>query len=287
MSGQEKQTLPKQTQDHQPGVETKMNPEPKSVDPSYKASGKLAGKVAIITGGDSGIGKSVAIYFAKEGADVAICYLEEDDDAETTKQLVEQEGRKCLLIRGDVGQESHCINIVGQVIGTFNKIDILVNNAGEQHPQNSLLDITEDQLEKTFRTNIYSFFFLTKATLPHLQQGSSIINTASITAYKGSQNLIDYSSTKGAIVSFTRSLSQSLAKDGIRVNAVAPGPIWTPLIPSTFTAEEVSKFGASSPLGRPGQPAELASAYVYLANEDSSYVTGQTIHVNGGEVVNG
>ncbi|MCM3110471.1 SDR family oxidoreductase [Lederbergia lenta] len=287
MSKQEKQTLPKQEQDHQPGVETKMNPEPESVNASYKGSGKLAGKIAIITGGDSGIGKSVAVYFAKEGADIAIFYLEEDKDAETTKELVEQEGRRCLLIRGDVGQESHCINSIEQVKKEFGKIDILVNNAGEQHPQQSLLDITAAQLEKTFRTNIYSFFFLTKAVLPHLQKGSSIVNTASITAYKGSPNLIDYSSTKGAIVSFTRSLSQSIAKEGIRVNAVAPGPIWTPLIPSTFTAEEVGKFGADTPLGRPGQPAELASAYVYLASEDSSYVTGQTIHVNGGEVVNG
>ncbi|MBS4210656.1 SDR family oxidoreductase [Bacillus sp. FJAT-50079] len=284
---QQKQTLPKQKQDHQPGVETEMNPEPKSVNPAYQGSGKLAEKVAIITGGDSGIGKSVALYFAKEGADVAICYLEEDQDAETTKQLIEKEGRKCLLIRGDIGQEAHCKNIVDQVIATFGKIDVLVNNAAEQHPQPSLSHITEAQLEKTFRTNIYSYFFLTKAVLPHLKAGSTIVNTASITAYEGNPTLIDYSATKGAIVSFTRALSNSLAKTGIRVNGVAPGPIWTPLIPSTFTAEQVSTFGSSQPMQRPGQPYELAPAYVYLASADSSYVSGQIIHVNGGEVVNG
>ncbi|MCR2821006.1 SDR family oxidoreductase [Lederbergia panacisoli] len=283
----EKQTMPKQKQLQQPGLETLMNPEPESIKSTYKGCGKLEGKVAIVTGGDSGIGKSVALHFAKEGADVAICYLEEDQDAENTKQLIENEGRKCLLIRGDLGRAQHCIDVVEQVMGNFGKIDILVNNAAEQYPQKSLLEITEAQLEKTFRTNIYAYFFLTKAVLPHLQAGSSIINTASITAYAGSPELLDYSATKGAIVSFTRSLSKSLAEQRIRVNGVAPGPIWTPLIPATFDAEKVSKFGGTQPLGRPGQPSELGPGYVYLASDDSSYVTGQMLHINGGEVING
>lgn len=287
MSNNEKQTLPKQEQHHQPGVETKMNPEPEYIKAHYKGSGKLEGKKAIITGGDSGIGKSVAIHFAKEGADVAICYLEEDSDAENTKKLVENEGRKCILIRGDLGEEEHCQAAVQQVMDEFGKIDILVNNAAEQHPQSSLLDITKEQLEKTFRTNIFAYFFLTKAVLPHLQKGASIINTTSITAYAGSSNLIDYSATKGAIVSFTRSLASSLASQGIRVNGVAPGPIWTPLIPATFEAEQVSKFGGTQPLGRPGQPSELGPGYVYLAADDASYITGQVLHINGGEIING
>jgi NAD(P)-dependent dehydrogenase (short-subunit alcohol dehydrogenase family) len=284
---QSKQTLPKQHQDHQPGTDKEMNPQPEYVRSSYQGSGKLDGKVAIVTGGDSGIGKSAAIYFAREGANVAIMYLNEDEDAKTTQELIQKEGKECLLIPGDMGDEQHCQNAVKQVIEKFGKIDILVNNGAEQHPQESLLDITSEQLEKTFRTNIFSFFYMAKAALPHLQKGSSIINTTSITAYKGNPQLIDYSSTKGAILSFTRALSQSLASKGIRVNAVAPGPIWTPLIPSTFSAEQVGKFGADTPLQRPGQPAELAPAYVYLASDDSSYVSGQTIHINGGEVVNG
>ncbi|RST75209.1 glucose 1-dehydrogenase [Siminovitchia acidinfaciens] len=287
MSENKKQTMPEQVQNHQPGIESEMDPVPKSVEPAYQGSGKLDGKTAIITGGDSGIGKAVAIYFAKEGADVAISYLEEDEDAKGTKNLIEQEGRKCLLIRGDIGDETHCQQITKQVIDEFGKIDILVNNAGEQHPKKSLLEITAEQLQKTFRTNVFSMFYLTKAVLPHLKQGSSIINTASITAYKGNPGLIDYSATKGAIVSFTRSLSASLATKGIRVNGVAPGPIWTPLIPSTFSAEHVGTFGATQPMKRPGQPYELAPAYVYLASNDSSYVSGQMIHVNGGEVLNG
>lgn len=287
MNEKNKQGFPPQHQDHQPGTEPEMNPEPKSVDEQYKGSGKLSGKVALITGGDSGIGKSVAIYYAKEGADVAIIYLEESNDAKTTKELIEAEGRKCLLLSGDVGSERFCEESVRKTIETFGKIDILVNNAAEQHPQKSLLDISAQQLEKTFRTNVYSIFHLTKAVLPHLKKGSSIMNTSSITAYQGNEKLIDYSSTKGAIVSFTRSLAMSLASQGIRVNSVAPGPIWTPLIPSTFTAEEVAKFGTNSPMGRAGQPFELAPAYVYLASDDSSYVSGQTIHVNGGTIVNG
>lgn len=282
-----KQGFPPQHQDHQPGTEPEMKPEPKSVDENYRGSEKLAGKVALITGGDSGIGKSVAIYYAKEGADVAIVYLEENNDAETTKQLIEAEGRKCLLIAGDVGNEEFCTQAVKKTINEFGKIDILVNNAAEQHPQQSILDISADQLEKTFRTNIFSMFHLTKAVLPQLKKGSTIINTSSITAYQGHETLIDYSATKGAIVTFTRSLAMSLSSQGIRVNSVAPGPIWTPLIPSTFSAEEVAKFGTNSPMGRAGQPYELAPAYVYLASDDSTYVSGQTIHVNGGTIVNG
>ncbi|MBN8199085.1 SDR family oxidoreductase [Bacillus sp. NTK034] len=281
------QEFPPQHQEHQPGTEAPMQPEPQTVDPNYKGSHKLKGKVVLITGGDSGIGKSAAIYFAKEGASVAIVYLEEHEDAEKTKEAIQAEGQDCLLISGDIGSETFCKDAVRKTLDKFGKIDVLVNNAAEQHPQKSLLDITAEQLEKTFRTNIFSFFHLTKAVLPHLKKGSSIINTASITAYEGNEQLIDYSSTKGAIVSFTRSLAKSLAGQGIRVNGVAPGPIWTPLIPSTFTADKVSKFGSNTPIGRAGQPYELAPAYVYLASDDSSYVSGQMIHVNGGTIVNG
>jgi NAD(P)-dependent dehydrogenase (short-subunit alcohol dehydrogenase family) len=289
MSSSQKQqeVFPTQHQNHQPGVETEMTPRPVSVGPNYKTSGKLKGKTAIITGGDSGIGKSVAIYFAKEGADIAIVYLEEHGDAEETKNIIEAEGRKCLLYSGDIGYEDFCKDTVSNIIDEFGRVDILVNNAAEQHPKKSLLDITAEQLEKTFRTNIFSYFFMTKMVLPHLKQGAAIINTASITAYEGNEQLLDYSATKGAIVTFTRSLAKSLAPQGIRVNGVAPGPIWTPLIPSTFTADQVATFGSTTPMGRAGQPYELAASYVYLASDDSSYVTGQMIHVNGGTIING
>jgi NAD(P)-dependent dehydrogenase (short-subunit alcohol dehydrogenase family) len=284
---QKKPIFPPQHQDRQPGVETEMNPRPVSQSPDYKASGKLTGKTAMITGGDSGIGKAVALLFAKEGADVAIVYLDEHDDANETKKLIEAEGRKCLLYACDIGNEDVCKEIVNKGMSEFGSLDILVNNVAEQHPQKSILDITSAQLEKTFRTNIFSYFYMSKMALPHLKKGAAIINTASITAYQGNEQLIDYSATKGAIISFTRSLALSLASQGIRVNAVAPGPIWTPLIPSTFTADQVATFGSDTPMGRAGQPFELAPAYVYLASEDSAYVSGQTIHVNGGTIVGG
>ena len=264
-----------------------MKPRPKVANEKHRGSGKLDGKVAIITGGDSGIGRAVAIAFAKEGADVAVSYLEEHKDAAETEQLVEQQGRKCLLIDGDIGDAKFCQKIVDKTVHEFGKIDIVVNNAAEQHPQESIEKISEKQLERTFRTNIFSMFFLTRAAMKHLKKGAAIINTASVTTYKGSPELLDYSSTKGAIVGFTRSLSQALADKKIRVNAVAPGPIWTPLIPSTFPAKEVATFGSDVPLGRPGQPAEIAPSYVFLASDDSSYMTGQVLHPNGGTVVNG
>jgi NAD(P)-dependent dehydrogenase (short-subunit alcohol dehydrogenase family) len=247
----------------------------------------LLGKVALITGGDSGIGRAVAIAFAREGADVTISYLNEHKDAEETKRLVEKEGRRCLAIAGDVGNPDSCAETVNRVIREFNRLDILVNNAAEQHPQDSLEKITPEQLERTFRTNIFSFFYMAKAVLPHFSEGSAIINTTSVTAYKGSGHLLDYSATKGAIVSFTRSLSQMLANQSIRVNAVAPGPVWTPLIPSTFPPEKVETFGSDVPLRRAGEPEEIAPSYVFLASNDASYMTGQVLHPNGGTIVNG
>jgi NAD(P)-dependent dehydrogenase (short-subunit alcohol dehydrogenase family) len=283
----EKKLQPSQHQKERPGREHKMRPRPKAEDQNQRGSGKLRNKVAIITGGDSGIGRAVAIAFAKEGADVAVVYLEEKKDASETKRLVEEHGRKCLLIAGDVGQETFCRKAIEQTVKEFGKIDILINNAAEQHPQESIEKITEDQLERTFRTNIFSFFFMTKAVMKHLEEGAAIINTTSVTAYKGSAHLLDYSSTKGAITAFTRSLSQALAEKGIRVNGVAPGPIWTPLIPSTFPAKEVETFGSDVPLGRPGQPEEIAPSFVFLASADSSYMTGQILHPNGGTIVNG
>ncbi|CAM3960171.1 SDR family oxidoreductase [Geobacillus stearothermophilus] len=280
-------TLPPQHQTRQPGLQTEMNPQPVTIKDTYKGSGKLKNKTAIISGGDSGIGRAVAVHFAKEGADVAIIYLNEHEDADETKRLVEQEGRRCLAIAGDIGDEAFCKEAVKQTIEAFGKLDIVVNNAAEQHPQPNFLNITAAQLEKTFRTNVFGCFFLTKAALPHLKSGSAIINTASITAYEGNEQLIDYSATKGAIVAFTRSLAKALVGQGIRVNGVAPGPIWTPLIPSTFKSEQVATFGANTPMKRPGQPSEVAPCYVFLASDESSYMTGQMLHVDGGKFVSG
>lgn len=278
---------PPQHQSRQPGLEKDMTPRPESADVNQRGCGKLLDKVAVITGGDSGIGRAVAIAYAKEGADVSVVYLDEHEDAGETKRLVEREGRRCLLISGDVGNEDFCRQSVEHTIREFGRLDILVNNAAEQHPQESLEQITAEQLERTFRTNIFSYFYMGKAALPHLKEGSAIINTTSVTAYKGSPQLLDYASTKGAIVAFTRSLSQALADKHIRVNAVAPGPIWTPLIPSTFPADKVASFGSDVPLKRAGQPEEVAPSYVFLASQDSSYTTGQVLHPNGGTVVNG
>jgi NAD(P)-dependent dehydrogenase (short-subunit alcohol dehydrogenase family) len=284
-SEQPKQTLPSQHQDRQPGLQSEMTPQPRSDDAQLRGSGKLAGKVALITGGDSGIGRAVAIAFAKEGADVAIAYLNEHDDARDTQRLVEAHGRRCLTIAGDVGDETFCQRAVQQTVRGLGGLDCLVNNAGEQHPQPSIADISAEQLERTFRTNIFAMFYMTKAALEHLREGSTIVNTTSVTAYQGSPTLLDYSATKGAIVAFTRSLSQALIKQGIRVNAVAPGPIWTPLIPATFPEDKVKTFGSDVPMGRPGQPEELAPSYVFLASDDSSYMAGQVLHDNGGTIV--
>ncbi|WP_066186049.1 SDR family oxidoreductase [Gracilibacillus timonensis] len=280
-------TPPAQTQNKQPGIESEMKPEPIFIDDAYQGSNKLLDKVAVITGGDSGIGRSVSVHYAKEGADIAIIYLEEHSDAEKTQRLVEQAGRKCMLINGDIGDPSFCEAAIKQVLDHYGKVDILVNNAAEQHPQKKFTDITKEQLEKTFQTNVFSMFYLTKEVLPHLSEGGTIINTTSVTAYEGNPTLIDYSSTKGAIVSFTRALSNELSGKGIRINAVAPGPIWTPLIPATFNKKQVDDFGGDTPMKRPGQPSELGPAYVYLASQDSSYMSGQTLHINGGKVVNG
>nr|WP_246880065.1 SDR family oxidoreductase [Bacillus suaedae] len=278
-------SFPPQEQPRQPGLEYVMEPNPISENPHYQGAGKLENKVAIITGGDSGIGRATAIAFAKEGADVVIVYLDEHEDALSTKKRVEELGRKCLPIAADLRVEGNSRKVVEQTIDNFNRIDILVNNIAIQIVQESILDITSEQLENTFMTNVFSYFYMTKAVLPYLQEGDSIINTTSITSYEGHEKLIDYSATKGAITTFTRSLSQSLVDKGIRVNAVAPGPIWTPLIPSSFSAEEVKVFGTDTPMKRAGQPFELAPTYVYLASSDSSYVTGQVLHVNGGVMV--
>lgn len=278
-------SVPGQHQEEQPGKEYKMQPQPEIIRESYKGSDKLKGKVALITGGDSGIGRAIAVHFAREGADVAIAYLNEDKDAKQTKELVEKEGRKCLILAGDAGEKKFCEEAVSLVTKELGKINIVVNNAGEQHPQKQVDEISQEQLERTFKTNIFSYFFITQAAIKHLKQGDSIINTTSVTAYHGHKTLIDYSSTKGAIVSFTRSLAMNLAEKGIRVNGVAPGPIWTPLIPASFSKEEVEKFGQNTPLGRVGQPSEVAPSFVFLASEDSSYITGQIIHPNGGEFI--
>lgn len=277
----------KKKQYKQPGIEAIMKPAPKADDASYQGSGKLKNKVAIITGGDSGIGHAVALFFAKEGADLVIVYLNEHKDAKKIEAQIKKLGRKCLLIAGDVGSENFCKKVIKKTIDSFGKINILVNNAGEQHPQNSLKNITTQQILKTFQTNFFSYFYMTKATLPYLKKGSAIINTASVTCYKGNDHLIDYSATKGAIVAFTRSLSTSLVKKGIRVNGVAPGPVWTPLIDASFSKKHIKKFGKNVPMERPGQPEEIAPSYVFLASDDSSFMSGQFLHPNGGEIING
>lgn len=269
----------------QPGDQYKMHPEPETIRENYKGADKLKDKVALITGGDSGIGRSVAVHFAREGADIAIVFLEETKDANETKALVEKEGRKCLLIKMDLKSPDANVESVKKCVDTYGRLDVLVNNAAIQFAKDSIVNISDEQWDKTFKNNIYAYFHMTKAALPYLKEGAAIINTSSVTAYRGSDHLLDYSSTKGAITSFTRSLSKQLAKKKIRVNGVAPGPIWTPLIPATL--DGVSDFGQDTPLGRAGQPSEVAPAYVFLACEDSSYITGQFIHINGGEIIGG
>ncbi|RZS80307.1 SDR family oxidoreductase [Pigmentiphaga kullae] len=281
------QTLPPQQQPRQPGMQGDMHPEPRSTGPDYRAAGKLEGRCAIVTGGDSGIGRAVAVAFAKEGADILFTYLDETADAEETRRLVTQAGRRCVGMAGDLGSESHCREVVRRAMEEFGRIDVLVNNAGEQHPRQALEDIDSAQLERTFRTNFFGMFNLSREALPHMASGGAIVNTTSVTAYRGSSHLIDYAATKGAIVAFTRSLSSAVVERGIRVNAVAPGPIWTPLIPASFSAEEVSTFGSQVPMKRPGQPEEVAPCYVFLASDDASYMTGQVLHPNGGEIING
>ncbi|ASQ44782.1 SDR family oxidoreductase [Legionella clemsonensis] len=277
---------PPQHQNQQPGIEARMHPKPQYVSPHYQGSNKLAGKVALITGGDSGIGRAVACAFAMEGADVIIHYLNEHEDAEETKQFVEGTGSRCWLLSANLQTYEACEALVNKALNLAPQIDILVNNIAEQHPKDAIEEISCKQLEETFKTNFFSYFYMIKSLLPHLKRGSVIINTTSVTAYKGSDHLIDYSATKGAIIALTRSLSQNLIARGIRVNAVAPGPVWTPLIPASFTAEEVAEFGSQAPMNRAGQPSEIAPAFVFLASADSSYMTGQVLHPNGGIIVN-
>jgi NAD(P)-dependent dehydrogenase (short-subunit alcohol dehydrogenase family) len=274
-------------EDGLPGHESQLEPKP-DWEPRYKGSDRLKGKVAVVTGADSGIGRAVAALFAREGADIAIVYLCEHDDGAKTKSIVEGEGRRAVTIAGDAGDPQFCDRAIQRVINEFGRLDILVNNAGEQHPDKDIRDITDDQLRRTFQSNIFSMFYLVQSARPHLKKGAAIINTTSVTMYQGSEALLDYSATKGAITAFTRSLSENLIKDGIRVNAVAPGPIWTPLNPSGGKApEELKDFGKSTPMGRPGQPNEVAPSFLFLACEDSSYMSGQVLHPNGGTIVNG
>ncbi|MCE3232402.1 MAG: short-chain dehydrogenase/reductase [Rickettsiaceae bacterium] len=280
------QKQPPQHQEHQPGLQGKMYPQPKGFMENYLAAGKLKDKKILITGGDSGIGRSTAIGCAKEGADIGIIYLEEDSDAALTCKYIEAEGRKVYAIKGDIGDEAFCQEAIKKVVRELDGLDVLINNAAEQHVHKEFEEISSEELHRTFKTNIFSMFYLIKAALPYLHNGSSIINTTSVVAYKGKAELIDYSATKGAIVSLTRSLALSFAKKGIRVNAVAPGPIWTPLIPSSFSAEDVANFGSRTPLGRAGQPDEVAPCFTFLASDDASYITGQVLHPNGGEIVN-
>jgi NAD(P)-dependent dehydrogenase (short-subunit alcohol dehydrogenase family) len=280
------QPQPRQKQDHQPGRETAMRPRP-DYEPKYRGAGKLKDRVALITGGDSGIGRAVAVAMAREGAKVAIAYLEEHKDADETVSAVEKEGSRAAKFAGDIADETFCRRIVDDTVKEFGRIDILVNNAAEQHETDDVAKLDCGQLERTFRTNVFSMFYLVKAAVPHMREGAAIINTASITAYKGHKTLIDYAATKGAIVAFTRSLSEALIDKGIRVNAVAPGPIWTPLIPASFDEEHVAKFGSSTPMKRPGQPNEVAPCYVFLASDEASYISGQVLHPNGATIVNG
>ncbi|NLC49309.1 MAG: SDR family oxidoreductase [Bacteroidales bacterium] len=282
----EKEKIRPNQKQSRPGKETNLHPEPDH-NPKSKGSDKLKGKVALITGGDSGIGKATAILFAREGADIAIVYLSEDEDANDTKKDVENEGQKCLLIKTDISKEINCEKAVEKTLKEYNKIDILINNAGMHWENDTIEDISTKELKKTFEINFYSCFWMSKFTVPHLKKGNTIVNTTSITAYRGSDHLMDYAATKGSILAFTRSLSQSLVKKGIRVNAVAPGPIWTPLIASSFDEEQVAKFGSDTPMGRAGQPNEVAPCFLFFACDDSSYLTGQTLHPNGGFILNG
>jgi NAD(P)-dependent dehydrogenase (short-subunit alcohol dehydrogenase family) len=281
----QQEARPAQEQERQPGIEGDMRPEPQVVPPGYRGSGKLEGKVALVTGGDSGIGRSVAVLYAMEGAHVAIAYLDEHEDAAETLRLVETEGRRGITISGDLGYEEACRHAVERTLAELGSLDVLVNHAGEQHERTSPEDVPADGLERTFRTNVFAMFFLTKAALPHLPSGGAIVNTTSITAYQGNPSLIDYSATNGAIVSYTRSLAEAIVDRGIRVNAVAPGPVWTPLIPASFGEEKVEDFGVQTPMGRIGQPAEIAPSYVFLASSDASFMSGQVLHPNGGTVV--
>ncbi len=278
---------PPQHQDRQPGLESEMDPPPRSDDPARKGSGKLDGRVALITGGDSGIGRAVAILFAREGADVAIAYYDEHGDAEETRRLVEREGRRCVTLAGDVGRSAFCEEAVRKTIEAFGKLDILVNNAAEQHPVEKFEQISDEQLERTFRTNIFGYFYMARAAMPHLKEGAAIINTTSVTAYRGNPQLIDYSSTKGAIVAFTRALAKHLMERKIRVNGVAPGPVWTPLIPASFPKEHIEQFGEGTIMGRPAEPDEIAPSYVFLASGDAVAMSGQVLHPNGGDIVAG
>ncbi|WP_158773860.1 SDR family oxidoreductase [Cobetia sp. L2A1] len=281
------QLQPPQHQDHQPGDEHRMQPAPQYIRDSYRGSGKLKGKVAVITGGDSGIGRAAAVHFAREGADCMITHLgSEEVDAEETISLVEAEGQRAIRIAGDVGDPAFCRKVISGALEAFGKLNILVNNAAEQYDWGDVTEIEDAQLERTFQTNIFSHFYLIKAAVPHLDKGDTIIATSSVNAFKGNDTLIDYSATKGAIQGLVRSLSGTLMDRGIRVNAVAPGPVWTPLIPASFNDEQVAEFGSQVPMGRPGQPSEMGPAYVYLASDDSSYMTGQTLHLNGGVILN-
>ena len=283
----QQENRPAQDQDRQPGLEREMEPRPEVMSPEYRGSGKLAGKVALITGGDSGIGRAVAILYAREGADVSIVYLDEHEDAQETQRLVESEGRRAITISGDVGDEGFCSKAVEHTVSELGSLDVLVNHAGEQHEQERFEDISREQLERTFRTNVFGVFHLTKAALAHIPEGGAIIGTTSLVAYQGHPTLIDYAATNGAMTALIRSLAISLVNRGIRVNGVAPGPVWTPLIPASFSAETVETFGEQAPMGRIGQPEEIAPSYVFLASGDASFMSGQVLHPNGGTVVNG